>query len=210
MTYCPKGDCSADDFPLWTIRVTATDALVAYVLPKCLKALRAQHPSVHVELVSSMSQADIARHEADIAIRHVRPEQPDLLAQWIGDFDVSMYASSEYLATLGNPERLVDFSRANFIGFEHPERLVQQVVSMGIPVTKHNFDIVATSGMVTYELARAGLGIALLPSVVAVEQFGLQQIHPDLGKMQMPIWLVTHADVKTNARIRLCFGSGSL
>ncbi len=188
-----------------TIRVTATDALTAYVLPQCLKALRAQHPGVHVELVSSMSQADITHHEADIAIRHVRPEQPDLVAQWIGDFDVSLYASQDYLDSVGNPERLADFSHASLIGFENSERLVKQVNSMGLPVTKKNFEIVATSGMVTYELARAGLGIALLPTLVATRLFGLEKVHSDLGEMRMPIWLVTHADVKTNARIRICF-----
>lgn len=188
-----------------TIRITATDALVAYVLPQCLNELRAQHPGIHVELVSSMSQADIGRHEADIAIRHVRPEQPDLFAQWIGDFDVSLFASTEYLGSLNNLESLEGLARANFIGYEHPERLVQQVRSLGIPVTKNNFKIVATSGLVTYELARAGLGIALLPTAVAMGHFGLEKIHTKLGETRMPIWLVTHSDVKTNARIRLCF-----
>lgn len=188
-----------------TIRLTATDAMVSYVLPQCLKTLRASHPGVHVELIPSMAQTDLTRHEADIAIRHVRPDQPDLIARWIGDFDVSLFASQDYLASLDDPSSPEAIANADFIGFEHPERLVQQINDLGVPVSQGNFKIVATSGVVLYELARAGLGVALLPTAVAKGQFGLKQVLPDLPEMRLPIWLVSHADVKTNMRIRLCF-----
>jgi len=188
-----------------TIRITATDAVVCYVLPRCLKVLRETHPGVHVELIPSSASTDLARHEADIAIRHVRPDQPDLIARRIGDFDVSLFASQEYLNSLGNPSQASDFASADFIGFEHAERLVEQVNGFGVPVTRDNFSLVATSGVVIYELARQGLGIALLPKTVAAAQFGLKEILPDLVRPQLPVWLVSHKDVQTKARIRLCF-----
>lgn len=188
-----------------TIRITATDAMVSHVLPECLKALRAKHPGVNVELIASNANSDLTRHDADIAVRHVRPDQPDLIAKRVGDFDVSLFASSEYLASLGDPITSQVVSGADFIGFEHPERLVPQIKNLGISVSKDNFKIVASSGMVLYELARQGLGIALLPTVVATQHFGLRPVQPDLPEMRLPIWLVTHRDVQTNLRIRLCF-----
>lgn len=188
-----------------TIRITATDAMVCYVLPRCLKVLRETHPGVRVELIPSNASSDLTRHEADIAIRHVRPDQPDLIARRIGDFDVSLFASQEYLISLGNPNHPSDFANADFIGFEHAGRLVEQVNGLGVPVTRDNFAMVATSGVVLYELARQGLGIALLPKTVATAQFGLKEILPNLEQMQLPVWLVSHKDVQTKARIRLCF-----
>lgn len=188
-----------------TIRITATDAMVSYVLPKCLKMLRANHPGVHVDLIPSQAQTDLTRHDADIAVRHARPLQPDLIARWIGDFDVSLFASPKYLASLKDPVTAETIAAADFIGFEHPERLVQQINDLGIAVSPDNFKIVATSGVVLYELTREGLGVALLPTSVAADRFGLVEVIPELPKMRMPIWLVTHKDVQTNMRIRLCF-----
>lgn len=187
------------------IKITATDAMISYVLPECLKTLRKNHPGVLVELISSIAQSDLTRHEADIAIRHVRPTQPDLIARRIGDFDVSLFASPDYLASLNGGLTAETIAAADFIGFEHPERLVQQINELGISVSQNNFTIVATSGVVLYQLAQAGLGIALLPTAVASDQFGLKQVLPNLKEMRLPIWLVSHRDVQTNMRVRLCF-----
>ena len=188
-----------------TIRIAATDAMVSYVLPQCLDTLRRDHPGVDVELIPSNAQADLTRHEADIAVRHVRPTQPDLIARQIGEFDVSLYASKQYLATLGAEVTPETLPAADFIGFEHRDRLVQQIRNLGVEVSPENFKIVAHSGVVIYELAAAGLGIALLPTVVAIHQFGLTRVPLDLEEMRLPIWLVSHRDVQTNMRIRLCF-----
>ncbi|MFY0682336.1 MAG: LysR family transcriptional regulator [Thalassovita sp.] len=188
-----------------TIKITATDAMVSYVLPKCLKMLREKHPDVHVDLIPSQAQTDLTRHEADIAVRHVRPDQPDLIARWIGDFDVALFASPDYLASLPSPVTAETIAAADFIGFEHPDRLVKQINDLGVPVSADNFKIVATSGVVLYELAAEGLGVALLPTAVAAARFGLVPVLPDLPSIRMPIWLVTHKDVQTNLRIRLCF-----
>ena len=188
-----------------TIKITATDAMVSYVLPKCLKMLREKHPDVHVDLIPSQAQTDLTRHEADIAVRHVRPDQPDLIARWIGDFDVALFASPDYLASLPSPVTAETIAAADFIGFEHPDRLVKQINDLGVPVSADNFKIVATSGVVLYELAAEGLGVALLPTAVAAARFGLVPVLLDLPSIRMPIWLVTHKDVQTNLRIRLCF-----
>ncbi|TCK99761.1 LysR family transcriptional regulator [Shimia isoporae] len=188
-----------------TIRIAATDAMVSYVLPQCLDTLRRNHPGVDVELVPSNALADLTRHEADIAVRHVRPSQPDLIARQIGEFDVSLFASERYLTALDGDLTSETVANADFIGFEHRDRLVRQIRDLGLDVSPANFKIVAHSGVVLYELAAAGLGIALLPSVVATRHFGLTRVLPDLGEMRLPIWLVSHRDVQTNMRIRLCY-----
>lgn len=188
-----------------TIRIAATEAMVAYVLPHCLKSLRYSYPDVRVELIASSALSDLSRSEADIAIRHVRPEQPDLIAKKVCDFDISLFASPDYLASIGENITLQDIAHADFIGFEHPERLVPGINDMGVPVTIDNFRVTASTGLVMYELAKSGLGIALLPTLVAQNNMGLRRVHPNLGAKQLPIWLVSHKDVKTNLRIRLCF-----
>lgn len=188
-----------------TVRITSSDAMAAYALPPCVISLRRLHPGISVELVPSNEVSDLTRRDADIAIRHARPEKPDLIAKRLMDLEISLFASKSYLDELGPVEKLEDFSHANFIGYEHPERLVPQISAMGIPVTRDNFGITTTSGSSTYELVRDGAGIAFLPTVVAEGRLGLNRILPDAPTFSMPTWLVTHREIQTSRRIRLTF-----
>ena len=188
-----------------TVRITSSDAMAAYALPRCLIALRRLHPGISIELVPSNELSDLTRRDADIAIRHVRPEQPDLIAKKIADIDISLFASKYSLRELGLIEKIADYSRANFIGYQSAERLVPQISAMGIPVTKRNFGITTSNGSTMYELVRDGAGIAFLPTVVAEGRLGLQRIMPDAPTFSMDTWLVTHREIRTSRRIRLVF-----
>ena len=188
-----------------TVRITSSDAMAAYALPPCVVSLRRKHPGISIELVPSNEMSDLTRREADIAIRHKRPEQPDLVAKRIDDIEISLFASAEYLEAFGPAGSLADFSGASFIGFQHRERLVSQVTAMGIPVTRENFGITATTGSAMYELVREGAGIAFLPIIVAEGRLGLRRILPEAPSFKMETWLVTHREIQTSRRIRLTF-----
>ena len=188
-----------------TVRITSSDAMAAYALPRCLISLRRAHPGISVELVPSNEMSDLTRRDADIAIRHARPEQPDLVAKRIADIEISLFASKSYLAELGPVATPADFAHANFIGYQSPERLVPQITAMGFPVTKSNFGITTTNGSTMYELVRDGAGIAFLPTIVAEGRLGLQRILTDAPSFNMETWLVTHREIQTSRRIRLTF-----
>ncbi len=188
-----------------TVRVTASDAMAAHALPRCVIALRHAHPGIQIEIVPSNDMTDLTRRDADIAIRHVRPTQPDLVAKRIDDIDISLFASRDYLASLGPVQSPADFGAATFIGYGTAERLVPQIAAMGFPVTAANFGITTTNGNALYELVREGGGIGFLPTVVAEGRLGLVRVLPDLPSFQMETWLVTHREIQTSRRIRLTF-----
>ncbi len=188
-----------------TVRITSSDAMAAYALPRCLMSLRQDYPGISVELVPSNEMSDLTRRDADIAIRHVRPEQVDLVAKRIADIEISLFASKTYLETLGPLTAPEDFAHANFIGYQSPERLVPQIAAMGFPVTKSNFGITTSNGSTMYELVRDGAGIAFLPTVVAEGRLGLQRILPEAPSFDMETWLVTHREIQTSRRIRITF-----
>jgi len=188
-----------------TVRITSSDAMAAYALPRCLISLRRLQPGISIELVPSNEMTDLTRREADIAIRHVRPEQPDLIAKRLADIEIGLFASQNFLEGLGDWATPQDLAKANFIGYGHPERLVPQVNAMGIPVTKSNFGITTSNGSTMYELVRDGAGIAFLPVVVAEGRLGLQRLLPSAPTFSMETWLVTHREIQTSRRIRLTF-----
>ena len=187
------------------VRISSSDAMATYTLPAISIAFQRLYPKVSIEIVPSNEATNLTLREADIAIRHSRPEQPDLIAKRLPDISVSLFASEAYLASLPAIKKLEDLSAASFIGYEQPERLIPQFNALGIPITKDNFAITTTSGTVMYELARKGAGVALLPTVIAEGQLGLRRVLPEAPVLPVPTWLVTHREIRTNRRIRLAF-----
>ncbi|MEL6572984.1 MAG: LysR family transcriptional regulator [Pseudomonadota bacterium] len=188
-----------------TVRITSSDGLATYTLPRIVIALRKMHPGIHVELVPSNDVSDLTRRDADIAIRHARPEQPDLVAKRLADIHIGLFAAKEYLDQIGPITGPEDLKDANFIGYQHPERLVPQMQALGIPVTKDNFGVTTTHGPTLLELTRAGGGITLLPFGATGAPDGLKPVLPNLPPMPMQTWLVTHREIQTSRRIRITF-----
>ena len=76
-----SGEAAADR---GAVRVTASDVIGCEVLPPILAAFHAAHPGIAIELALSNRTADLARRDADIAVRMVRPTQSGLVARRIG------------------------------------------------------------------------------------------------------------------------------
>lgn len=188
-----------------TVRITSSDAMAAYILPRHVIDLRRRHPGIAIELMPSNALTDLTLRDADIAIRHVRPEQPDLVAKRLPDLVIGLLASQSYLDAFGPILGPPDTAHAQFIGFERRAQLVPQLKAMGLPVTEANFGITTNNGCSVYELTRGGAGIALLPVAMAGAPMGLVQVLPDLPPISVPTWLVTHREIRTSRRIRIVF-----
>jgi DNA-binding transcriptional LysR family regulator len=169
------------------VRITATNVVATYHLPAILKRLRDIAPGIEVDVVASNDVRDLTRREADIAIRHGRPEQPDLIAKLVGERTCHFYASKEYLDTHGRPRTPADLSEADFIGFEDPERLLPILNPLGLSLTKRNFKITSASGTVIMALVKEGLGICVLIKEDAALMPNLEQVLPELPPIPVPI-----------------------
>ncbi|MEQ8922224.1 MAG: LysR family transcriptional regulator, partial [Roseovarius sp.] len=90
------------------VRITASDVMCAHMLPPVVARIRQAAPGVEIDLVAANDIRDLQRREADIAIRHVRPEQPDLTARLVQEATVRPYAATVYLEARGRPETAAD------------------------------------------------------------------------------------------------------
>ncbi|MCG8359361.1 MAG: LysR family transcriptional regulator [Kiloniellales bacterium] len=187
------------------VRITSTNLMATYHLPAVLRRIREVAPAIEIEIVASNEVRDIRRREADIAIRHGRPEQPELIAKLVGETSGHLYASTAYLDKHGRPTKPSDLSDADFIGFEHSERMLPVFNSLGLSLTKENFKLNTASGTVILALMLEGLGIGALTKDTATLIPGLEQVLPELEPIPVPIWLATHRELHTSRRIRLVF-----
>ncbi|MEM7023851.1 MAG: LysR family transcriptional regulator [Pseudomonadota bacterium] len=184
--------------------ITATDVMSAFLLPPLLKRLREVAPGIEVEILSSNAVRDLRRREADIALRHVRPEQPDLIAKLVRETSAYFYASTSYLEAHGHPE-VSELSDAVFIGYEHAERMLPTLTAAGLPLTRENFPLVTNSWIVAWEMVKQGLGIGIMPEELVGKSPGTERVLPEIGPFAIPIWLTTHRELHTSRRIRLVF-----
>ena len=185
--------------------ITATDVMSTYFLPSVLKRLRDMAPGIEVEVVASNAVRDLTRREADIAIRHVRPEQPDLIAKLIRETSAHLYASTAYLNDQGRPSSASELSDAMFVGFGDPERALPMLNALGLSLTKRNFPLITDNGVVGWEFVKQGLGIGVTAKELAALTPGVECVLPDLDPIPVPIWLTTHRELHTSRRIRLVF-----
>ena len=187
------------------VSVTASGAFCAYLLPPIIERIRIAYPEVQVEIVSSNDVQDLRRREADIAIRNVQPKHPELYAKRVRTTKAYLYGASSYLDVIGRPATLKDISdRTTFIG-DATGRVFQMLSAMNGAITSKQFSIISNSGVALWELVKRGQGLTVMfedlaeitPEVEAVLQ---NEVFADV-----PVWLVTHVELKTSARIRAIF-----
>ncbi len=187
------------------VAITASDVYSAFLLPEALRKLRLRAPNLTIDVIAANDIRDLMRREADIAIRHVRPDQPDLIARLLREDTAHFYASKSYLERAGRPETLADLARHDFVSFGDTDQMLTHLNPLGIPVTETNFRVGSQSGVVAWELVRQGLGIAPMSDTVAAGATGLERVLPDMDPIVFPIWLTTHRELHTSRRIRLVF-----
>ncbi|MCW5699613.1 MAG: LysR family transcriptional regulator [Rhodospirillales bacterium] len=133
-----------------TVCITATEVASAFVLPPIIARLRRAEPGIRVEVVASNSVRDLRRREADIALRSVRPSDPDLIARKLRDETACLYATENYLARIGDLRSPEDLSEAEFLGFEDNQIFLDGLNALGLNLTARNFPVLFGNKLVLW------------------------------------------------------------
>lgn len=187
------------------VSVSASDAVAAYLLPPLVEQLRTQEPGIAIEVISSNALSDLLRREADIAIRHVKPEQPDLIARLVREAQASFYASQAWVARHGHPRTAQDAAQLSFVGSDRSGQFLAYLRQHGLPLTESNFTCYADHSVAHWALVRQGLGIGAMMDEIARDTPGIVQVLNDVPSVRFPIWLVSHRELRTSRRIRVVF-----
>jgi len=187
------------------VRITATEMLATYYLPPMLRKLRQQAPGIVVEVVASDEVRDLIRREADIAIRHTQPSQPDLIARRIGFLRGRIYAARRLLDEVGMPHSFNDLTDHDFVGIDDTEALIEELAEQGLELRLEQFRVHAASGNCMLQLIREGLGFGFLPMDTGGLFDDLVCVLPELFDPEIPVWLVSHRELHTSRRIRVVY-----
>ncbi|GGX60994.1 LysR family transcriptional regulator [Tateyamaria omphalii] len=187
------------------VRISAADMTAAYVLPPMLDQLKDLAPNLELDILSENTVSDLLVREADIALRHARPEQPDLFAKLVCEDRARFYAVAKYIEVYGQPSLKDDHSQHQFVSFGDIEGMLGHLTSLGLTLTKQNFRYASHSQVVEWEIARQGHGVAIMTDRIACEFPEFEPVLTEIDPFTIPTWLVAHRELQSSRRIRLVF-----
>jgi DNA-binding transcriptional LysR family regulator len=188
------------------VTVSALDGMGGTLLPRLLAELRSRHPDLLVTLDISSRPANLARREADIAVRLGRPgDQTSLIARRVAQIGLGFYAAVSYLDARGRPQRISDLAKHDAVTSGYGASHIWTPEIDGEPAEPMRVAFESESPTALFVATEAGMGIGTHSHWRARAHAGLERV---LAQVELPardLWLVTHADIKRNARIRLVF-----
>ena len=188
-----------------SVCISATDAVAAYVLPDIVERIRKAAPQISIAILSSNTLSDLRRREADIAIRHVRPTEPELIGRLVSETTAHFYAAKTWVKWHGTPATIADLAGADLLAFETAEQFSAHLSAAGIPLPVERFRIVSENSVVIWEMVRRGLGVGMMLREIGERTPDVVRLLPDLPGIKVPNWLVTHRELRTSPRVRMVF-----
>lgn len=192
------------------VRISATEGMGIHWLPRRLAPFRARNPGIELDIQVTNFAADLARREADIALRigpqpSVRPGQGELITRRAGRFGLGLYASPSYLARRGTPRQADEVGEHDLIGFGGDVDRFPQFAWLQERLGGRPFSLVTNSLLGHVEAAAAGWGIAICTCFVAEGRSDLVRVLPRLALPTPDLWLVVHADLRSAAPIKAVY-----
>ncbi|MDV6332654.1 LysR family transcriptional regulator [Asticcacaulis sp. 201] len=185
-----------------TVRITASVVVSNLILPPIIADLRQAEPLIQIEMVASDAAQNLLRRDADIALRMFDPTQNALIARKLGDTSLGLYAATDYLNHRGRPQVLTDLLTHDVIGFDRADDIIKGYAAHGFAVTRNQFPVRTDDQMVCWHLLLAGAGIGFAQDLLAGERPQLERLDLGMRLPALPVWLVMHEEVRSNARIR--------
>jgi DNA-binding transcriptional LysR family regulator len=183
------------------VRLAATDTMAKHVLIPALQQLAAAHPNIRVVLSTSSQVSNLTRREADLAVRSVRPTNPDLISRHLKRLAVGLYASPAYLQRRGMPQIGSALAGHEVVVYQRAVSTSQIDSICDESYANARVAMEVSSGLMLLEAVAAGLGIGELPVHMGDADSRLVRVWPQRAQAY-DMWLVLHDDLNRTARVR--------
>jgi DNA-binding transcriptional LysR family regulator len=183
------------------VRLATTDTMAQSFVLAALRLLHRRHPEIRVVLQVTTAVSSLTRREADLAVRTLKPTDPDLVSRHLARRESGLYASRAYLDERGMPRPDAGLAGHDLVIYHASVAPRQASHVAGVPVAGARVALEVNTGLMLLEAARLGIGIAELPVHMADADPGLVRIFPD-RQHHYDMYLVLHGDLHRSARVR--------
>ena len=195
--------------PNGDLRVTTTPGIGIHWLTPRLGEFIELYPEIHITLLTTDEELDLAMREADVAIRLRQPTQPDLIQRKLFSVRFHAYASPEYIKRFGTPRALddLDAHRVLLLGgstvpnYLENRRWLIEVARNGKGPRTPTLTINNVLGVL--RACQRGIGVALLPDYLVEENGGLVQLFGESDTIALDAYFVYPEELKSVARVQV-------
>lgn len=186
-----------------TVRLTSDEIFATTLLAPMLRDLHDLHPEIRIELDTSSEIRDLGKGEADIALRGTAREQPaGVVGRRICIDDWTIYCSRDYAERKGVPASREELKTHAIIGGGSGNLWRQyqtwlRHLGLEEQVAMH-YD--SSTGLLAG--IRSGLGLAVLPCIVADPDPDLVRCFAPRDDHGRTFWLFTHQRVSQSPPVR--------
>jgi DNA-binding transcriptional LysR family regulator len=183
------------------VRIATTESLAAMLVREGLLELRGRHPQLEIELLGSNRSVDLARGEADMALRISAIKEPSLRARKVARLPFALFAGQPYVQRRGRPR-----SERELAGHDvllHGGELAALPESRWL-ASRPGVRVALRTSSMTALLAAAidGAGVAAITGPWGERELGLVRLFDLEAIPPRPLWLVMHPDARARTAVR--------
>ncbi len=191
-----------DAAPAGVVRITTTHTLAMGVLLPVLGDFYSVYSSINLELATDNAFFDLARRQADVALRPDNQPPEHLVGRRLAAVAWAVYGAHAYLAKHPAPSTAEKLADHLLIGGD--DSLAHLPATRWLHRKGGNGTMALRTNDVLTQVhaARAGLGLAVLPCFLGDPAAELQRVLGPLPELESGLWLLTHPDLRRSARVR--------
>ncbi len=187
--------------PSGVVRITTTDSIAAHLLNTALARCRAAYPAIGLHVGIDNAMLDLARRDADIAVRPTLKPPDYLIGKRIAPLAFAVYGQRDYLAR--EPEK--DLAARPWLALSdaYERHRSLQWLQRILPLEQVGLRIDGFAAVV--RACEDGLGVAVLPCWIGDASPHLSRLlapQPELGS---ELWLLSHPDLRKTPRVHAVF-----
>ena len=172
------------DRPTGTIRLTTTVSFGSTWLARQLGDFLDLYPDISVHLMLTDADLDLAKREADVAIRFHRPFQSELMQRPLAEIRHHLVASPDYIARHGEPQSIEDLDNHRLIAYGDaaPDYLkgINWILELGHQGHPRAAALTINNSHGVLQAVEAGAGIAALPTYLIRSSGHVKVVLPEL------------------------------
>jgi DNA-binding transcriptional LysR family regulator len=197
-------DVQADDNAVsGTIRITTSETVGFDILPRVLGEIQLKFPLIKFEISITDNYQDLLSREADIAIRSGPLDQKAILAKKVGDLEMGLFGSKEYMRGKKHPRTDEDLKDYALIGLEQNSERMRRASKLAPLLGRTDFTYLSNNMLMHSRLVDAGCGLGLCWADKA--RTDRVRILPEVHGAIYTLWVAMHEDLKKNRKYRAVF-----
>lgn len=185
--------------PAGDLRVTTSDTLACHLLTPILAGFKAVYPAVRIEVAVGNGPLNLARGEADVAVRATDDPPENLVGRKVARIAWAAYGRRvDHADGIPAPENLHDRPWVSYSD-ELSSLKAVRFVDAHVPPRNVCYRINSVSGLAA--AVSAGLGAGYLPCMLGDATPALTRIGPADPDLSDALWLLTHPDLRKTGRV---------